>query len=143
MPSHPRWPHASMTDPKSNHAVLVFAPSGERFSTTTEGDPKPNHAALVLAPGGERTSTTAMTDRKPYPIIPASPRGPAADTPAPVTPPRPPAFAATPDALGLLKALRRRWRIAMALGLLLAGVVGAASWYLVPRAKYTARATLH
>ncbi|MBV8554580.1 MAG: hypothetical protein JO116_03380, partial [Planctomycetaceae bacterium] len=62
--------------------------------------------------------------------------------PAPETPPRPPALSAAPDALGLLKALRRRWRMGFGLGLSLAAVVWAAAWYLIPQAKYTARATL-
>ncbi|MBV8266974.1 MAG: AAA family ATPase [Planctomycetaceae bacterium] len=63
--------------------------------------------------------------------------------PAPETPPRLPALSAAPDALGLLKALRRRWRMGFGLGLSLAAVAWAAVWYLSPQAKYTARATLH
>lgn len=56
--------------------------------------------------------------------------------------PQPTALSATPDALSLLRALRRRWVLAVGLGLLLAGTVGPAVWYLVPRAKYSATATL-
>ncbi len=46
------------------------------------------------------------------------------------------------DAIGLLKSLRRRWMPAAALGLVLAAVVGSAAWYFLPKAKYTASATL-
>lgn len=56
--------------------------------------------------------------------------------------PRPPGLTSTPDALALLKALRRRWVLALGMGLLLAGIAGGVVWYLVPQAKYTASATL-
>ena len=57
-------------------------------------------------------------------------------------PTRPASLSGTPDALALLKALRRRWGLALVLGLLLAAVAGPAAWYVVPRDKYTAVATL-
>ena len=60
----------------------------------------------------------------------------------PVTmPAQPPALTSTPDAMSLLKALRRRWFLAGAVGLLLAGLVGAAAWMLLP-ARFTAFALL-
>lgn len=68
---------------------------------------------------------------------------PTAGALATLTPPRPPALSATPDAIGLLKALRRRWWIALGLGLTASALAGAAAYYVVPPAKYTARATLH
>lgn len=55
---------------------------------------------------------------------------------------RPAALSATPDVLSLLKALRRRWMLAVGLGLVLAGMTGPVVWCLVPRAKYKASATL-
>src|SRR4051812_13703343 len=106
-------------------------------------DPKHNHTVLVYTPGGERISTTTMPDPKHDQNVPAPLQGQPAELRRAEAPTRPPALAAAPDALGLLKALRRRWRIAFSLGLLLAPVVGAAAWFLVPKAKYTARATLH
>src|SRR4051812_36498286 len=57
--------------------------------------------------------------------------------------PRPPALAMTPDVVALLKALRRRWVLALATGLLCAGSVAAAMWYLMPPAQYTAEAVLN
>jgi len=54
-----------------------------------------------------------------------------------VAPPVPPPALATPDALSLLKALRRRWLLALSLGVLLAGLAGAAGYLLLP-ARYTA-----
>ena len=56
---------------------------------------------------------------------------------------RPPALSEAPDALGLLHALRRRWRIALASGLAVAAVAGLVAYLIIPRAKYTSRATLH
>ncbi len=53
----------------------------------------------------------------------------------------PPALSATPDALSLLKALRRRWLMAGALGCLAAMLSLAAAWYLLPQ-KYLASALL-
>jgi capsular exopolysaccharide synthesis family protein len=55
---------------------------------------------------------------------------------------RPTALNATPDALSLLKALRRRWILAFGLGLVLAAMAGPVVWMLVPRSKYTATATI-
>lgn len=56
---------------------------------------------------------------------------------------KPAALSATPGMLCLLKAFRRRWPLALGLGLLMAGLVGTATFTLVPRAKYIASATLH
>jgi polysaccharide biosynthesis transport protein len=57
------------------------------------------------------------------------------------TPVQPPALTATPDAMALLKALKRRWLLAGALGLLAAGLIGGAAWMLFP-ARFTAFALL-
>ena len=63
--------------------------------------------------------------------------------PAGLTVPRPPALVTKPpDALELLKALRRRWPLALALGLLCGGLAAAAAWFVVPTAKYETRAML-
>ncbi|WP_254053947.1 polysaccharide biosynthesis tyrosine autokinase [Singulisphaera sp. GP187] len=43
----------------------------------------------------------------------------------------------------LLKALRRRWAMALGIGLVGAGVIGFTTYLLVPAAKYTARSMLH
>jgi capsular exopolysaccharide synthesis family protein len=56
-------------------------------------------------------------------------------------PPAPLALTSAPDALSLLKALKRRWFVAAALGLLAAAVVGVSAWILLP-ARYTAFALL-
>lgn len=56
--------------------------------------------------------------------------------------PAPPALSSTPDAMSLLKALRRRWFLAGALGILAAAIVGVAAFMLLP-ARYTAFALLH
>ena len=62
--------------------------------------------------------------------------------PAP-QPARPPALSATPDVGALLRALRRRWALALVVGLLTATLAGAGAWLVVPAAQYTARSTLH
>ena len=56
---------------------------------------------------------------------------------------RPTALSAGPDAVGLLKALRRRLGLALGLGFLAAIVLGGTGYALIPRAKYTATASLH
>lgn len=60
-----------------------------------------------------------------------------------VTPqaPAPPALSATPDAMSLLRALRRRWFLAGAVGCLAAVVTVAAAWYVLPP-KFIASATI-
>jgi succinoglycan biosynthesis transport protein ExoP len=54
-----------------------------------------------------------------------------------------PGAAAGLDPITLLKAFRRRWSLALGAGLLGAAVFALATFYLVPPAKYTARAMLH
>src|SRR4051812_37646874 len=59
-----------------------------------------------------------------------------------LAPAAPEPLASKPSAMGLLKALRRRWLLAVSLGLLLAPPVAGAAWYLRP-VTFTARTTLH
>ncbi len=47
-----------------------------------------------------------------------------------------------PDATVLLKAFQRRWRLALGLAVLGAGIVATGVWFLLPPAKYTAEALL-
>lgn len=56
--------------------------------------------------------------------------------------PLPPALSAAPNALSLLKALRRRLFSAMTVGILLAAGVGAVAWFVTPPPKDMARAVL-
>src|SRR5437763_1375943 len=51
----------------------------------------------------------------------------------------PPVLSTTPNALALLKALRRRWLLGASAGLLLAAALGPAAWFLVPPPKHTVR----
>jgi succinoglycan biosynthesis transport protein ExoP len=48
----------------------------------------------------------------------------------------------TPDILSLVKALRRRWSLALGLGVIAAALAGPAVYLLTPPAKYTAGATI-
>ncbi len=77
-------------------------------------------------------------------LIPSAPdprHGQPGSTGGPVSAP-PPIVNAPPSGLALLKALRRRWRLA-AIAAPLAGIlVAAAVWFLAPTPKYTVRATL-
>jgi capsular exopolysaccharide synthesis family protein len=54
----------------------------------------------------------------------------------------PAALSARPNALALLKALRRCWRRALGVGLLLAAALGTAAWFLVPPSKHSVRTLL-
>jgi len=56
-------------------------------------------------------------------------------------PPRPEILSAKPNPLELLHAVRRRWPLAVGLGVLIATLAGAAVWYLIP-VKYEAFALL-
>ncbi|AGA26797.1 GumC family protein [Singulisphaera acidiphila] len=81
--------------------------------------------------------------------------GPGADSvnlPAVVPPHRAEVLSVTPahfessaslDPITLLRALRRRWALAFGTGLLGAAVIATLTFYLVPPAKYMARAMLH
>ena len=57
--------------------------------------------------------------------------------PRPVTPDR-----QVPDAVSLLKALRRRWAAALGVGVILAAVAAGAAFAIVPSSKYVSRAML-
>jgi succinoglycan biosynthesis transport protein ExoP len=56
--------------------------------------------------------------------------------------PLPSALSSPPDAMGLIKALRRRWLLAILAGLTLSATCGIAAWYLTPPPSYTSSATL-
>jgi len=56
---------------------------------------------------------------------------------------QPPALSEAPDVLGLLNALRRCWKLALAVSLVVAVVSSLTAYFVIPRAKYTSRATLH
>jgi capsular exopolysaccharide synthesis family protein len=75
----------------------------------------------------------APTSPRPAPGGPGTARASAA-APAALSPPL--------NALALLKALKRRWLVAALLGVLAAAAVGAAVWFFLPPAKYTASARL-
>src|SRR6185437_2323108 len=55
----------------------------------------------------------------------------------------PPALSSAPNALSLLKALRRRLGPALLFGLMLAAIVAPTVWFLLPSPKLTARMKLH
>jgi capsular exopolysaccharide synthesis family protein len=55
----------------------------------------------------------------------------------------PVSIASHPDPIALLKALRRRWLLALSAGLFCAAVAAGAAYLVAPAAKYTARAMLH
>ena len=84
-----------------------------------------------------------MIDPNPNHAVPASLQGQTAGMLAPETAPRPPALSAAPDVLGLLKALRRRWRMGFGLGLSLAAVAGPPPGTSSRRRRIRRAATLH
>jgi polysaccharide biosynthesis transport protein len=53
--------------------------------------------------------------------------------------PIPKSLSSSPDARSLFKALRRRWFMALAVGLVFAAAAGVGTWYFMPPSKYTAR----
>src|SRR5437879_6229566 len=53
--------------------------------------------------------------------------------------PSPNRGASAPDAGALLNALRRRWLLAITLGLIVGGLAAGATWLFMPKAKHTAR----
>jgi capsular exopolysaccharide synthesis family protein len=54
-----------------------------------------------------------------------------------------PALQSVPNVKALVTALRRRWALAVSLGLVLAALAATAVWFVVPARKYTARTLLH
>ncbi len=55
----------------------------------------------------------------------------------------PPALSSAPNAFALLRALQRRWLLALCLGLVCATVAAGVTWLLLPTSKYTAKSLLH
>jgi polysaccharide biosynthesis transport protein len=56
---------------------------------------------------------------------------------------RPPGLSSAPDALGLLKALRRRWALAIFGGLFCAGLAGMGAFFFFPATKYKAQSMVY
>src|SRR5689334_3108625 len=83
-------------------------------------DPTSNPTATPRRPASP--AGTPIAGRVGPPPIPAGPRDNGSG------PGKPPALAGTPDPGRLLQALRRRWILALSLGLVLAGVLGVAGW---------------
>src|SRR5262245_46889101 len=81
-------------------------------------------------------------DARPAAMQPVlSPLGAGIPPAAGATPP-PPIVNAPPSGLALLKALRRRWQLAIIVAPIAAAVVIAAVWLLMPAGKHTAKASL-
>ncbi len=89
----------------------------------------------------------------PQPGLPAQNVPPESVTPTRVIPaaspadhalarPSAPSGAGAPDFLELLRALQRRWLLAVVAGLTCAAIVAAITWFVVPPAHYTSRAVL-
>jgi capsular exopolysaccharide synthesis family protein len=87
--------------------------------------------ADLNGPGGPGESRALVPTGAPTSIasVAGTATGPAAGPPAP---------AGAIDILELLRALQRRWKLALVLGMLGATVVGLVVWYVTPPAKYTA-----
>ena len=60
-------------------------------------------------------------------------------TPGPISPP---VHSAAPDAMGLFRAFRRRWLVALGAGVLLGAMASVVAWYGIPDPKYTAESLL-
>src|SRR5436305_13069782 len=56
--------------------------------------------------------------------------------------PQPAILSASPNALSLLKALRRRWLLALSVGIVLGATAAAATWHFLPPTKHSARTLL-
>lgn len=95
------------------------------------------HAEPVSGAGTAQATLPAAGALTPAPTYLPDQLPPGAVLPVPVQ------FSTTPNALGLLKALRRRWLQALTFGLLAAGLIGFGTWYFMPRASYVAQARLH
>ncbi len=83
-------------------------------------------------------NATAQSDAS---LVPLPPRSPLS-YPHPMIH-APQGASGAPSAMGLLKALRRHLTMALTIGLVLAAAVGAATWFLMPPPKITARMQLH
>ena len=141
-----RWRCTAATTTPRREKADSRAEPGTRRRKKRPSPPNrwPKHNALNgFATSMQPTGDIAMaTQERPIGLRPDLPPAPEPRKPAAAcTMPLPPSSSATPDACRLLKALRRRWFLAGALGFLLAGIVGAAAWLLLP-ARYTAFALL-
>ena len=94
--------------------------------------PHDNGNGAPLPIGKPRGSGDIVVPQRVHPVVQAGYGS--ADRPAP---------SQVPFALELLKALRRRWAIATALGVVCAAIAAAVVWSVVPPAQYTAQARLH
>jgi polysaccharide biosynthesis transport protein len=107
-----------------------------------ERDPFTIRALAVLLQGNHQMkSISGLSPQAALPTeapIEASVASGLRSIPGPVAP----SLSTTPDAIGLLRAFQRRWRLALGLGLLVAAIAAGSAWNLFPPAKYTAEALL-
>src|SRR5262249_49601232 len=124
-PGPPTPPSPKSRAPRESRTETPPVPLG--FPAPRPRTPPPPPPALPVVPQG---ASTAGADLKP--LVAA---GEAPSPPDKTTALAPATLARAPNLPGLLVALRRRWLLALALGLPCAVAAAAAGWFLIPTAK--------
>lgn len=107
-------------------------------------DPNPSVPATtgqLAPPEANGTGSTKAEPVAPHVLVPV-PGYPRNGYGLTLSQPLPPALSTTPDVLGLLKALRRRWLLAACAGVLAALAAMGITWLVMPAGKYSASTLL-
>src|SRR5271157_2407797 len=107
-------------EPGVEHPITVFGPRHPDLTATTVVDPSTISSAPGIAPPSDRTVSGELTSSK------------TVERPAPLSD--------APDLVGLIRALRRRWKLAVLGGLICSSLTGAAVYFFLPPSKYTTSA---
>ena len=107
-------------EPGIEHPITVFGPRHPDLTATTVVDPSTISSVPGIVPQPERTVPGELSSSK--------------------TVERPPALSDMPDLVGLIRALRRRWKLAVLGGLICSSLTAAAVYFFLPPSKYTTSA---
>ena len=107
-------------EPGIEHPITVFGPRHPDLTATTVVDPSTISSVPGIVPQPERTVPGELSSSK--------------------TVERPPALSDMPDLVGLIRALRRRWKLAVLGGLICSSLTAVAVYFFLPPSKYTTSA---
>ena len=107
-------------EPGIEHPITVFGPRHPDLTATTVVDPSTISSVPGIVPQPERTVPGELSSSK--------------------TVERPPALSDMPDLVGLIRALRRRWKLALLGGLICSSLTAVAVYFFLPPSKYTTSA---
>src|SRR5271157_2384850 len=107
-------------EPGVEHPITILGSRNRDFTATTVGDPSSTSSLPGIVSPIDRAVSGELSNSK--------------------TVERPAALSDMPDLAGLVRALRRRWKLAVLGGLICSSLTAAAVYFFLPPSKYTTSA---